>query len=120
MSSNRLMRVPPGLPGCLEALYLGGNWLCDLPAWLPARLPNLEILDAHMNNVLCVHRDLLATPTLQTLALAQNPVLRGAGRLAKALRSGACIAKLRSVASGMTASEWRAELDSLRRGSEGA
>lgn len=116
LRGNRLVRVPPGLPASLQALYLGSNWLCELPRWLPARLPNLEVLDGHMNNMLYVHRDVFAMPALHTLALAQNVVLRGSGRLAKTLRSGAGVSKLRGIANGMTATQWCAELDSLRRG----
>ena len=112
------MRVPPSLPASLETLFLGGNWVCELPRWLPGRLPKLEVLDVHMNNVLYVHRDVFAMPALQTLALAQNPALRGSGRLAQAIRGGAGVGKLRGIANGMTAAQWRAELESLRRVSQ--
>jgi hypothetical protein len=81
---------------------------------MATRLHALEFLDVHMNNILFVHRDTFSMPSLRVLAIAQNPVLQGQGRLASALKEGQSVASLRLIASGMTAADWAAELDSLR------
>lgn len=114
LSCNRLARVPPCLPPSLESLYLGTNLISELPRWLPAHLPVLQHLDVHMCNVLVVHGDVLRLTSLRMLAIAQNPVLRGGGALAAALRDGDTIPALRMRVQGMSSAEWRTELDSLR------
>lgn len=115
LSSNRLHRIPSDLPVGLKALYMSGNWLCELPTWMATRLPALELLDVHMNNVLFVHRDTFDMQSLRVFAIAQNPVLQGHGRLASALREGQSVPLLRLLVHGMTATDWAVELESLRK-----
>lgn len=62
-----------------------------------------------MNNISEIHSSVFAMDSLELLALAQNPVLRGAGKLARGLAKGLSTRELRLTARGMTAEDWLLE-----------